>query len=226
MNENAPVVATSRNRSFQRARTLIIWLLLLGIIVVGGSNCWMLESSRSRIFTNTSAIPENEVGLVLGTSSSLRGGYANPFFTGRIAAAAELYHAGKVHHLLLSGDNRKAGYDEPTDMKNALMAKGVPESVLTLDYAGFRTFDSMARAHHVFGLTRVTIISDDFHAPRSIVLGRHFGIDTIAYTSKPIPLRWSTKSRLREILACVNTVLDFTILQTKPHFLGPPEPIR
>lgn len=226
MTEGTSVGATPRNRSFRRARTLIIWFLLLGIIVVGGSNCWILEASRGRIYTETSAIPENDVGLVLGTSSSLPGGYSNPFFTGRIAAAAELYHAGKVHHLLLSGDNRKAGYDEPTDMKNDLMAKGIPKCVLTLDYAGFRTFDSMARARHVFGLTRVTIISDDFHAPRSIGLGRHFGIDTTAYTSEPIPLRWSTKSRLREILACVKTVLDFTILQTKPHFLGPPEPIN
>ncbi len=226
MSEKDPGPAKPKKSSLRRAKVAITWLLLIGVIVVGGATCWILESSRGRIYNQTAPIPENEVGLVLGTSSSLRGGYSNPFFDGRIAAAAELYHAGKAHHLLLSGDNRKAGYDEPTDMKNALIAKSVPESVLTLDYAGFRTFDSMARARHVFGLTRVTVITDDFHAPRSIVLGRHFGIDTIAYTSKPIPLRWSTKSRIREILACVKTVLDFTILQTKPHFLGPRESIN
>lgn len=220
-----PTVAAPR-RNPSRVRTLIIWLLLLGVLLVGGATCWITESARHRIFTDTAAIPENEVGLVLGTSSSLRGGYTNPFFAGRIAAAAELYRAGKIHQLLLSGDNRHAGYDEPTDMKDALIAAGVPASILTLDYAGFRTFDSMARARHVFGLQRVTVITDDFHAPRAIVLGRHFGLDTVAFVSKPVPLKWSTKSRLREILADAKTVLDFTVLRTKPHFLGPRETIN
>jgi SanA protein len=210
----------------RRALQLFKWLMLLGILFVGGANCWILESSRSRIFTDIATVPANNVGLVLGTSSSTPGGSANPFFAGRIAAAAQLYHAGKVRHLLLSGDNRITAYDEPRDMKQALIAADVPESVLPLDDAGFRTLDSMARAKGVFGLSRLTVIIDDFHAPRALVLGRHFDIETIAFCPPPVPMKWSQKTRLREIGARVKTVLDLYVLRTKPHFLGAREQIN
>ncbi|MEP6810047.1 MAG: ElyC/SanA/YdcF family protein, partial [Chthoniobacterales bacterium] len=145
---------------------------------------------------------------------------------GRMDAAAALYREGKIRHLILSGDNRIVAYDEPKDMRAALLARGVPDSVLTLDDAGFRTLDSMARARAVFDLRKVTIITDDFHAARALVLARHFGLDPIAFTSAPVPLKWSLKTRVREVLARVLTILDITILQTKPHFLGNPEPVR
>lgn len=210
----------------RRARRLLSGLLIIGGLTVGGANCWIFERSRGRVFTDTSAVLANEVGLVLGTSRSVHGGFANPFFAGRISAAAELYHAGKVRHLLLSGDNHIAGYDEPNDMKTALLAENVPVSVLTLDYAGLRTLDSMARAKSVFGLSHVTVITDDFHAPRAVTLGRHFQIDTIGFTPKPVPLKWSVRTRLREVMARVKTMLDLSVLRTKPHFLGDPEPIN
>ncbi len=210
----------------QRFPTFLKWILLLGVVIGGGSNCWILERSRKRIFTDLAALPENDVGLVLGTSSSTPGGYINPFFAGRIDAAASLYHAGKVHHLLLSGDNHTRGYDEPNDMKKALLALGVPESILTLDDAGFRTLDSMARAKYIFGQSRVTVITDDFHAPRAVVLGQHFEIETFAFCPPPVPLKWSIRTRVRELLARVKTVLDLTVLRKQPHFLGPSEPIN
>ena len=219
----SPQKETTRGR---RVLTLGKWLLLVAIIVVGGSNCWILERSRHRIFTDSAAVPANDVGLVLGTSRSVGGGFENPFFNARIAAAAKLFHAGKVQHLILSGDNRIVEYDEPRDMKKALIGKGVPESALTADDAGFRTLDSLARAKKIFHLSRVTVITDDFHAPRAIVLGLHFGIDTIGYCPPPVPLKWSLKTRLREVLARVKTVLDLFVLHTPPHFLGEPEPIN
>jgi SanA protein len=112
--------------------------LLLAVVYAGGfafglGNLWIEERAHGRVFTQAEDVPVNEVGLVLGTSRQLNGGYENPFFTGRMDAAAELYRAGKVRHLILSGDNRKAGYDEPTDMRESLLARGVPESATTLD---------------------------------------------------------------------------------------------
>lgn len=216
----------SRKARVRGAFALVKWLVLVGLLGVGGSNCWILESSRRRIYTDATVIPANDVGLVLGTSSSTRGGFANPFFAGRIAAAAELYHAGKVRHLVLSGDNRFVGYDEPEEMKQALFAKNVPASILTVDDAGFRTLDSMARAKSVFGLSRLTLITDDFHAPRSLVLARYFGLDAIAFCPAPVPLKWSVKTRTREVLARVKAMLDLYVLRTKPHFLGQPETIN
>ena len=219
--------AVPKKAKGRRFATWFKWLMLLGLIVGGGANCWILETTRSRIFSDATTIPENEVGLVLGTARVVGGGkFTNPFFAGRIAAATELFRAGKVRHLLLSGDNHIAGYDEPSDMKAALLAENIPESALTLDYAGFRTLDSMARANRIFGLSRMTVITDDFHAPRAVALGRHFDIETVGYCPPPVPLKWSTKTRVREILARLRTALDLTVLQTKPHFLGEPEPIK
>lgn len=194
---------------------------LIGFLTFLAGDLWIAFRSYGRVFSTVADVPPTEVGLVLGTSSRLRDGHENPFFAGRIAAAGELYRAGKVRHLLLSGDNSEENYDEPSDMRAALMKQGVPESAMTLDYAGFRTLDSFARARKVFGVTRVTIISDDFHVARAVLLARHFGIDACAYSSAPVPFRWSQKTRLREIAARYAALIDVYMLRRQPHFLGP-----
>ncbi len=135
--------------------------------------------------------------------------------------AAALYHAGKVKHLLVSGDNSRKTYDEPTAMRDALIARGVPSAAITLDYAGFRTLDTMARARAVFGLRRCTIVTDDFHLPRSLFLAEAHGLDAAGCQSAPVPWRWSKKTRLREIASRTIAWLDVCVLRTKPKFYGP-----
>lgn len=190
-------------------------------------NEWIVRSTRQFVFTDKAALPQNDVALVLGTGKLLRGsGRINPHFRKRIEAAAELYHAGKVKHLLLSGDNHIAGYDEPTDMAEALLALDVPPSAMTLDYAGFRTLDSVVRAKKVFGQSQVTIVTDDFHAARSVFLARHEGLDAVAYCSAKVSTRFSARSRVREVGARVKAALDVYVLNTKPHFLGEPVQIQ
>ena len=197
------------------------WSLTLTTAAFICGNLWIAIRSHGRVFTNIGELPVNDVGLVLGTSARGPAGWENPFFANRIAAAAELYRAGKVKHLLLSGDNRHVSNDEPTDMRNALAKHGVPESATTLDYAGFRTLDSLARAKEVFGVSKLTIVTDDFHVDRALLLARHYGIDAAAYPSKPVPFKWSKKTRLREVGARCKALLDLYVLRTKPHFLGP-----
>ena len=141
-------------------------------------------------------------------------------------AAARLFREGKVKHLLVSGDNRRSDYDEPTDMQAALVARGVPESAITLDYAGFRTLDSMARAKRVFGLNRVTIVTDDFHLARAVFLARAHGLEAVGFSSAAVPFKWSKKTRVREVAARVQAWLDIYVLATKPRFYGPPVEIR
>jgi SanA protein len=133
---------------------------------------------------------------------------------------------GKVKHLLVSGDNHAVGYDEPSDMKQAVLALGVPESAVTLDYAGFRTLDSIVRAKEVFGQTKLTIVTDRFHAYRAVFIARHCGIEAVAYCSAEVPVKWSAEARLRECGARVKAVLDLFVLNTHPRFLGPKEEIR
>jgi SanA protein len=181
-----------------------------------------VSRTRTRIFIDITRVPRNDVALVLGTSPILRDGVTkNPFFEGRMDAAAELYRAGKVRHLLVSGDNHRQGYDEPTAMQESLVTRGVPESAITRDYAGFRTLDSAARASAVFGLTRATIVTDDFHLARALFLARARGLTAVGFQSRPVPVRWSRKTRARELGSRVKAVLDVYVLGTEPHFHGP-----
>lgn len=194
--------------------------------LIGLSNWWITRTTHAHIFRDRSQLPKHDVALVLGTSPRLAGGGTNPFFEGRIDTAAELYRAGTVRHLLVSGDNRRKTYDEPTAMRDALIARGVPANAITLDYAGFRTLDSMARARAVFGLHRFTIITDDFHQPRSVFLARALALEVVGVPTRPVPFRWSKKTRSREIFSRVKACLDVYVLRTQPKFSGPPVTIR
>jgi SanA protein len=207
---------------------MLLFVMALGAGAMTLGSAWVIRrAAAGRVFTDTERLPTNDVGLVLGTSKRTKGGrYDNAHFYNRIDAAAALYRSGRVHHLLLSGDNGTRGYDEPTDMRDALLARGVPADALTLDYAGFRTLDSIVRARKVFGQTRLTIITDPFHAARALFLARHYGIDAVAFPSKDVALRYSTKSKTREYLANVKACLDLYVLRTQPKFLGAEEPVR
>ncbi len=192
-----------------------------------GINRWITQTAQPQIFDTLEAIPENDVALVLGTSPTMGGGrWSNPFFEGRMDAAAALFLQGKVRHLLVSGDNGTRQYDEPTAMRDALISRGVPETAITLDYAGFRTLDSVVRAHTVFGVDRFTIVTDDFHVARALFLARANGLEAIAYQSAPVPWKWSKKTRLREIASRVKAWCDVYVLGTEPRFDGPAEPLR
>ncbi len=193
---------------------------LLVLFFIWICNFWVAHSTEKQIFANLEKIPFNEVGLVLGTSKYLNGGYQNPYFYHRIEAAAQLYHAGKVKHLLVSGDNSLKSYNEPKQMQVALMEKGVPESAITLDYAGFRTLDSVVRSKAVFGQQKITIISQEFHNQRAIFIANQRGVTAVGYNSKDVGFRLGIKIRLREYLARCKAILDIIILNKQPKFLG------
>jgi SanA protein len=106
-------------------------------------------------------------------------------------------------------------------MKEALLRMGVPATALTLDYAGLRTLDSVARAREVFGLDKLTIVTDDFLTSRAVFLARHFGLDAVAFSPTPVPLQWSAEGRLGEIAARVRAVADVFVLNKQPKYLCP-----
>ena len=193
---------------------------LLLLFFIWACNFWVEQSTKEQVFDTIQDIPSNEVGLVLGTARYLNGGYRNPYFDYRIAAAAQLYHVGKVKHLLVSGDNRLKSYNEPKEMQAALMEKGIPESAITLDYAGFRTLDSVVRSKAVFGQEKVTIISQKFHNQRALFIANQRGVIAIGYNAKDVSLRLGIKVRIREYLARCKAILDIVILNKQPKFLG------
>lgn len=200
--------------------------VLAGIGLMAWANQSCKCAARGRIFYALDAIPARDVGLVLGTSKETRHGKPNLHFNQRIAAAAALYHAGKVRHLLVSGDNHIATYDEPADMRNALVREGVPVSAITCDYAGFHTLDSVVRAKKVFGLTRCTIISEKFHCPRALWIAQQNGLDAIAFAAPDVGLKsWSWRADIREQFARAWCGVDLYVLHRGPKFPGPREPI-
>lgn len=200
-------------------------IFILALLFSFYCNWYISYSTQSRIYETVNEIPENEVGLVLGASKYLgvNKKYINYYFKNRMEKAAELYHAGKVHHLLVSGDNHSSDYDEPTDMKNYLMDLGVPETAITLDYAGFRTFDSIIRAKMIFGLNSFTIVSQEFHNERALFICDQLGIDAIAINAEDVYR--GPNSLLREYLAKTKAVVDLMV-GVKPKFLGPREIIE
>ena len=126
----------------------------------------------------------------------------------------------------MSGDNSRKEYDEPTAMRAALMQRGIPDDAITLDYAGLRTLDSVARARSVFGQHRVAIVSDDFHVPRALFLAKHEGIEAVGFAGRPVPQEFSRTTRVREVAARIAAWLDVFIFHTEPKFEGPPVAIR
>lgn len=201
------------------------WMLLSAMAVLGlgfifGCERWIGHAAKGRCFDKVEAMPAAPVAVVLGTSKRLPDGRANLFFLPRMEAAAALFKAGKVQALIVSGDNGTPGYDEPTDMKRALMQMGVPAEQIVCDYAGFRTLDSVVRAKEVFGQQRMIFVSQRFHNARAIYLARAFGIEAYGLNATDVPVALSVKTFLREKLACVKAVLDVNVLGTRPRFLG------
>ncbi|NRA35363.1 MAG: YdcF family protein [Polyangiaceae bacterium] len=173
-----------------------------------------------RSFNHSSDISAGRVALVLGCTARLKDGRPNLYFRYRMEAAARLYFEGRVRLFLLSGDDDGRGYDEPTDMFNALIQAGVPEQSLMKDPAGFRTLDSLIRARRVFGVGSVVIVSQRFHNERALYIAQHFGYDAIAYNAlTPDVSRW--KNDAREVLARARVMLDLHVLDTQPRSLEP-----
>jgi SanA protein len=217
-------------RWFKRNRYPAAASLAGGLLVAVGLMLWADHAcglaAKGRVYRSVETVPEREVGLVLGTSKLTPRGTPNLHFNQRIAAAVALYRAGKVHHLLVSGDNHVANYDEPTDMRNALVAAGIRASAVTCDYAGFHTLDSVVRAKLVFGLSQCTIISEEFHCPRALWIAREHGLDAIAFAAPDVSLKsWSLRAEAREQLARAWCGVDLYVLHRGPKFPGPREPI-
>lgn len=202
-------------------------MFLLAILFVVGVNLWVLAATRERIHGAVAECPAERVGIVFGTSRWTRGGGRNPHFEGRMQAASQLVREGRVAHLLLSGDNSTRYYNEPIVMWRDLRERGVADAALTLDYAGFSTFDTVARARQVFGVEEALLITQAWHLPRALVIADAMGIKAqgCAAPEESVP-RSVLELRAREWVARVATLGDLYLWQRKPRFLGPLELIE
>jgi SanA protein len=210
-----------RHWTWRRVGWACVWLAGAGVLAVVAAAAEIRLAAKGRTYSTVEEIPHRRVGLVLGCSRTLPDGRRNLYFITRMNAAAGLFKARKVDYLIVSGDNHVKGYDEPTDMKQALADAGVPTNRVYCDYAGFRTLDSVVRANEVFGQTHVTVISQQFHNERAIYIAGRRGVDAIGYNAEDVRSIHRLRTMLREQLARVKTVLDVTLLRARPKFLGP-----
>lgn len=186
------------------------------------SICFSIVKSNAdnRLYADVKQIPHNKVGLLLGTAPVTPWGVHNNYYDYRINAATELFKAGKIDYILVSGDNHSTDYDEPSCMRDSLLIKGVPKDKIILDYAGFRTLDSVVRAKEIFGQDSITIISQSFHNERALYLAKHYGIEAVGYNAKDVEY-WKKKLKIhgREYLARVKMFIDL-YTGKQPKFLG------
>ena len=182
-------------------------------------NYYIIQQANPYCYSSVEKIPHNKVGLLLGTSKYIRNGTINLFYQNRINATVELFKAGKIDYVLVSGDNGHSSYDEPTTFKKDLVLKGIPANKIYLDYAGFRTLDSVIRCKEIFGQNSITIISQLFHNERAVYLAKKHKINAIAFNAYSVPEKYAVKVKIREYFARSKAVIDI-IIGKKPKFLG------
>ena len=188
-------------------------ILLMCIVVMMVCNQIVVNNAEGKVFSDIDSIKYNKVGLLLGTTPQARiGRITNAFFTYRIDAAEELYKAGKIEKILISGDeNSLDGINEPECMRDSLVARGVPERAIILDGKGYRTINSVINANKLYGLKSFTIISQEFHNERAIYQAEHLGLDVEniqAYNAKDPKARRAYLTTIREYFARVKMFMD------------------
>lgn len=204
---------------------ILLILFTLGcvgvVVLIIVCNQIIINVAKGKTFNVLLDIPVNKAGILLGTTKYVSFGPVNPYYKNRITAALELLKNEKITYIIVSGDHSLNNYNEPEQMKADLMKEGIAEDKIFLDYAGYRTFDSMYRLKEIFGQKKVTVISQQFHNERAIYIGKQIGIEAIGYNAADLNSRSGFDVHVREKLARVKVFVDF-LLGIKPKALGKP----
>jgi SanA protein len=200
----------------------LVFIALAALVVgVVATNATIYLASRQYIYANVSEAPKAEIALVPGAAVSSEG-VLSPIFIDRLDTAIALYSAGKVSKILVSGDNSTDVQNEVNPARLYLIQKGVPDSAIFLDHAGFNTYSTMYRARDIFGVSSILISTQSFHLPRAVFIARLLGIDARGVNADVGHILF--RNYVREVFADEKAVLDL-VFQTKPKYLGDPIPI-
>ncbi|MFA7315014.1 MAG: ElyC/SanA/YdcF family protein [Candidatus Magasanikbacteria bacterium] len=204
---------------FKKILLSFLILILLTIFSIIITDKIVEKNTENKTYNSLADIPHNKVGLLLGTSKFLVDGRVNAYYSYRIEATKKLFEAKKIDFVLVSGDNGTISYDEPTVIKKDLLESGIPTSSIFLDYAGFRTLDSIVRSKEIFGQNSITVISQKFHNERAIFIAEKKGIEAIGYNAQDVSTYFGLKTQLREKLARLKMMFDL-LFHTQPKFFG------
>ena len=203
-------------RKPSRARRVLRWAI--GLTLAAALLIFVnVNSYRRLICASVADAPPRPVAIVFGAQGDI--------LTDRVATGVELYKAGKVQKLLMTGDNGRDGYDEPAEMKQEALALGVPAKDIICDDAGFRTYDSVYRARDVFGVRSAILVTQGYHLPRALFLARRMGLDVVGVDAAKRPYVGQAAFNLREVAAVEVAWFQANVTRPRPKFLGPPIPL-
>lgn len=199
-------------------------LVATGLLAVVVPNAIVLLGTRGDTTDRPDQAPRAQTAIVLG-AQVLPDGTMSAMLADRVSTGARLYLEGKVDKVIASGDHGTRGYDEVNAMRRGLLDAGVPERDIFTDHAGFDTWSSMVRAQKVFGVQSALVVTQDFHLPRAVWLGRRAGLEVHGVASDLRAYgRHNRRSRAREWLARPKAVQE-VVVGRDPRFLGPRIPI-
>ncbi len=219
-------------RYFPKRRSGLVWTLVaIVVIAVLAVVCASLvttlvvdRSAKRHIVAGPQDAQAAKVAIVLG-AHVYSDGTPSSMLADRLTTAIELYKAGKVQKLLLSGDHGTTTYDEVNAMAEYCRRQGVADEDIFTDHAGFDTYDTMYRARDVFKVTNALVVTQGFHLPRAVYTARTLGLDVTGVVAdlRPYPGEW--RNSLREWPARVKAFFQLNVLKSEPRYLGPAIPI-
>jgi SanA protein len=195
-------------------RRILIALMLLGIAAPFLARAFTALRANGRVFTNVADVPQHHVAIVFG--AAVRNGYPTAILYDRVATAVDLYKAGKVRKLLMSGDNRFENYNEPAAMRRVAMQLGVPEEDIVLDLAGRSTYETCYRARDIFGVKSTILVTQAFHLDRALMLCDGMGVDAVGMASDRRTYQSIRWSQFREIPSTLNAMIELWITRPEP----------
>lgn len=207
----------------KRAAAVLLFAGTIAAVACIGVQAYVAHTTVASRFASVAAVPTRPVALVFG-AYVMPDGTLSAMLADRVDAAAALYRSHKVGHLLFSGDNSRPDYDEVSAMLAYALHRGVPRDAITLDYAGFDTYDSCYRAKAIFGVTRAILVTQEYHMPRAVYDCTSLGIDAVGLATPdwgvydvPMMLTYTA----RESLADVKSIWDLHVSHREATLMGP-----
>jgi len=194
-----------------RKPLILIAIIIVFSVIIVINYITISYLSSSRLINNIDNIKNNNTILLLGTSKQMDDGNDNLFFTNRIDAVVQLYSENKIKKIIISGDSSNINYDEANLMYEALLEKGIPDSIFVLHKKGYSTIESIkyCKQNH---FDTILIVSQKFHNERCIMLAEHFGIKAMAYNAKPVFTSYGIRVEIREFFARIKLSLELLFL--------------
>jgi len=209
-------------------RFALLLLISASVLTPIALNYYVRLATSNYLRTDVAKVPSKPIAIVFG-AGIWEDGTPTPMLADRVQAAVDLYKAGQVGKLLMTGDNSAPDYNEVKVMQEYAEKQGVPVNDITLDYAGFSTYESCYRAKEIFGITQAVLVTQNFHLPRAVYTCRKLGVEAIGLgTPDWGKFRQYTMIRysFREFLAVVKALWEVRVTRPKPTFLGPFEGIK